>query len=148
MLGQISWIKPTDVPVELLFWFLIGITLAVLAILYICRRYAYFKKVQILQEEMKALELENGESQTLESLVKRYMLNEPVEILYSLRLFDDLALKEMGRILGSPLSQESKKKYIDMLYLIRQKTYFPGGAYSQAPVSFDPSDLHSALPSY
>jgi len=148
MVGQINWIKPTDVPVDLLFGLLLGMTLIVLAILYIHRRYAYFKKVQILQEEMELLQLENNESQTLESLVKRYTLNEPVEILYSLRLFDELALKEMGRILGSPLSQDSKKKYIDLLYMIRQKTYFAGGAYSSNPVSFNSNDLHSALPSY
>ena len=59
------------------------------------------------------------------SLVKRYQVGEPVQILYSAKLFDDLATAEMRRILASQGSAEAKEKFINSLYEIRTRTYHP-----------------------
>ena len=72
---------------------------------------------------MKTLDLAPEQETTLADMVKRYAMNEPVRILYSQRLFDDLACKEMQRILASAGSAEAKEQFIDALYEIRAKTY-------------------------
>ncbi len=122
---DVPFLTPTDVNLDVMIWAL-GICVVLITFIIVAyKRYQRFKKEQELIEEMEVREFENQESSTITDLVKRYTVNEPVEILYSLRLFDELAEKEMTRVLGSSLSSDSKKKYVDLLYRIRQKTYFP-----------------------
>ncbi|RJP23651.1 MAG: hypothetical protein C4527_19910 [Candidatus Omnitrophota bacterium] len=122
---DIQMFKPSDINLEVAAWVILLCAALILFIFLAYKRYLRFKKEQELLEELVVREFESVESSTITDLVKRYTVNEPIEILYSLRLFDELAEKEMTRVLGSALSSESKTQYVDMLYRIRQKTYFP-----------------------
>lgn len=87
--------------------------------------YKRFKKMRQFKEELEQLDLgETGEN-TFVDLIKRYALNEPVDVLMSVKLFDDMAMQEINRILGSSGSMTSKQQFVNMIYDIRQKTYFP-----------------------
>ncbi len=117
-------IKTTGDP-TLVFGILGGIAVFIVAVVFVSYRYKRWKKHQRFVAELSQLALEDKEGNTLIDLVKRYAMDEPVEVLYSLRVFDQLAEKEMCRVLGLQGSQEAKQQYIDLLYSIRQKTYFP-----------------------
>lgn len=117
--------SPENVPTPFLLAILAGIALIVGLIIFFHYRSIRLKKEYAFQEEMKILEMDDKESNALADIVRRYALNEPVEILYSLPLFDKMVEKEMERVLSTPLSSDVKKRYVDLLYLIRQKTYFP-----------------------
>jgi hypothetical protein len=58
-------------------------------------------------------------------MVRRYKVGEPVQVLYSPKLFDDIATAEMRRILGSQGSTQAKESFINTIYEIRTKTYHP-----------------------
>ncbi|MBZ0258874.1 hypothetical protein K8I31_22620 [bacterium] len=120
-LGKIY--QNTEVSMEAFLSLGIGCIVLIVAIIYIHKRYMRYIKEREFLEEMQTLEMEQTESDTLFSLVRRYALNEPVDILYSQRLFDELAVKEISRVLGSPLSKENKTKFVNLIYNIRQKTY-------------------------
>ncbi len=119
-----QWFTPTEIPIQSILVIVIVLSLIILIIFMVYRRYIRFKKLQSFHDEMDLMQFENNESKTLDDIVKRYALNEPVEILYSLRLFDEMAEKEMARILSSSMPSKGKNKYIDLLYQIRHKTYF------------------------
>lgn len=120
-LGKIY--QNTEVSMQAFLSLGIGCIVLIVAIIYIHKRYMRYVKEREFMEEMQTLEMEPNESDTLFSLVRRYALNEPVDILYSQRLFDELAVKEISRVLGSPLSKENKTKFVNLIYNIRQKTY-------------------------
>lgn len=115
--------KNTEVSMEAFLSLGIGCIVLIVAIVFIHKRYQRYIKERQFKEEMQTLEMEPNESDTLFNLVRRYALNEPVDILYSQRLFDELAVKEISRVLGSPLSKENKSKFVTLIYNIRQKTY-------------------------
>lgn len=120
---EFNWITPRGDPTLIL-----G-TLAAIAVLVAVLTFASYhlrrwQKHRRFLEELDQMDLEENEGNALIDLVKRYAMDEPVEILYSLRRFDELARKEMARVLALPGSKESKQQYIDLLYSIRQKTYF------------------------
>ncbi len=102
---------------------LMGLLLLVCLIIYLSYCYQRFKKFKAFEAEMNMLELGHEQEDTLSMMVKRHALNEPVQILYSLRTFDEMATKEINRILASPGSSASKQKFVDLIYDIRQKTY-------------------------
>ena len=58
-------------------------------------------------------------------MVKRYAMEEPVTILYSERLFDEMAADEIQRVIASPASAQAKEQFIDTIYKIRVRTYHP-----------------------
>ncbi len=91
---------------------------------YILRKYYQYLESMRFMEEVYAMALEGEDSSILRNLVKRYTLNDPVKIFYSLPLFDELVQKEMMRVLRNPYSSNTKMKYIDHLYDLRQKMYF------------------------
>lgn len=93
---------------------------------YFLRRYTLRMNELRFREQIGNLELEREDSNILWDLVHRYTLNEPVQILHSLPLFDELAQKEMVRVLSHPSSSRAKMQYIDHLYGLRQKMYFEG----------------------
>ena len=72
---------------------------------------------------MTALGLDSEQEGTLASMVKRYRMEKPLTLLLSERLFDEMATREMVRTLGSKAPQETKEKYIQELYDIRERTY-------------------------
>ncbi len=120
----IEWISTQGDP-KLVFGVLGAIALLCTFIIVGTWYYQRWKKHRRFIEELNQLSLEEAEGNALINIVKRHAMSEPVEVLYSLRVFDELAEKEMNRILSLQGSQEIKQKYIDLLYTIRQKTYFP-----------------------
>lgn len=102
-----------------------GITTLAFLIIYGTYRYQRWCKFKEFENEMKSLDLNPDQEGTLGDMVRRYQIGEPVQILYSPKLFDDLATAEMRRILGSQGSVETKQKFIDAIYDIRTKTYHP-----------------------
>ncbi len=91
---------------------------------YVLRKYYQYQERLRFMEEAYAMALEGEDSSTLQNLVKRYTLNDPVKIFYSLPLFDELVQKEMVRVLRDSYSANTKMTYIDHLYDLRQKMYF------------------------
>ena len=118
---------------EILITFLGVSALLLFLAIFIYHRYSRYKKEKVLFDEMQTLDFGSTESSTLSDIARRYTINEPVEILYSLRLFDEMAEKEMERVLSKPLPMELKKQYVDLLYNIRQKTYFADDIHVKTP---------------
>ena len=85
--------------------------------------YQKWRRYQLFITELKTLDLDPKQEGTFADLVKRYNMDQPVNILYSKRLYDELASTEMIRILSSPGSVTAKAAYIDSLYEIRDRTY-------------------------
>jgi hypothetical protein len=69
--------------------------------------------------------------------VKQYAMQEPVQILLSLRMFDELACQEISRVLGSSGSTTAKNRFVQMIYDIRKKTYFPDWDKKAEPLDED-----------
>ncbi|MBI1386933.1 MAG: hypothetical protein GC154_00610 [bacterium] len=120
---QPMW-KTQDVSGEAIVTVLLIAVCLIGLIIFVHRRYVRYKKERQFIDELETMEMGQTESDTLFNLVRRYALNEPVDILYSVRLFDELAVKEIERVLASPLSSDSKSKFVNLIYSIRQKTYF------------------------
>lgn len=116
--------SPTNVDPSTLLYFLIGLVVFIVVLSVGIYRYRRFKLFQEFNQEMTLLELGQDEESTLTRIVKRYSLKEPVSVLFSLRLFDELASKEIARVLGSPGSASQKQEFINIVYEIRKKTYF------------------------
>lgn len=100
-----------------------------LAILLICISIIYYffqryKKIEEFKQELQSLGLgEEGES-TLVDMVKRYAMQEPLDILMSVKTFDYMAIQEIERILASAGSSKAKQRFINLIYEIRLKTYY------------------------
>ncbi|HPA44416.1 MAG TPA: hypothetical protein PLZ55_03325 [bacterium] len=125
MKGIDNWFQSSQVNPDILLG--IGIGLAVLIFLLVYGAYLYQRRrhYKVFEKEMKSLDLEPNQENTLTEMVRRYSMNEPVQVLVSERLFDDLATREMRRILSGIGTIEAKEQYIDTLYAIRTKTYHP-----------------------
>jgi hypothetical protein len=108
-------------------------------------RYNRWKKYKEFETEMKSLELDPEAEGTLANMVKRYSMNEPVNVLFSSRLFDEMAAIEIQRVLASSASAKLKANFIDTVYNIRVKTYNPdwvaNDPQSQNPV-LESSNTH------
>ena len=120
MPGINSFFESSQVDPDLLLGLAIGIAVIIFILVYGTYRYQRWWHYKHFEQEMKTLDLAPEQETTLADMVKRYAMNEPVRILYSQRLFDDLACKEMQRILASAGSAEAKEQFIDALYEIRQ----------------------------
>ena len=92
-------------------------------IMYFVYRYQRWKKFRNFVDEMQQLGLNPMQEGTFGDLVRRYKMNDPVQILYSLRMFDEMASREMNRVLSSPGSMNAKDEFITTLYEIRERTY-------------------------
>jgi len=110
---------------EMLLQILVTVTVLILLITFLAYKYQRWKRYQEFLREMKALDLDPNAEGTLAGMVKRYSMDEPVKIFFSVRLFDDMASTEMWRVLGSAGSQKAKQEFIDTLYTIRDRTYHP-----------------------
>jgi hypothetical protein len=118
--------KPAEIaPLVLL---LIGVALifAIKLLPYLQRYYNQYVRVQQFRNLVGAMALERKDTNVLWELAQRYALNEPGQILCSLPLFDELAQKEMERVLRHPYPSTAKMRYIDLLYSLRNKMYFEG----------------------
>jgi len=117
--------NPANINLSFLFYTLLALLIVTLLIAYGVYRYQRWKNFQVFVEEMKALDLTAEHEAKFSAIVKRYHMKEPVQVLYSLRLFDEIAMNEMIRALGSPASSKAKANFIDTVYSIRGNVYFP-----------------------
>ncbi len=117
--------ESSSVDSTVLVYSLIAIMITILLIVFGTYRYKRWKKFKEFETEMKALDLEPEQEGTLAEMVKRYSMDEPVNILFSARLFDEMASSEIKRVLGSAASIKLKQEFIDKVYFIRTKTYHP-----------------------
>ena len=122
-MGKIAWFSPGEIGPYFVFDVACTIALLVLLFVYLAYRYRRYSRYRDFEQEMRTLNLEPNEENTLSEMVKRYAVGEPVQVLYSRRLFDELAAKEMQRVLRSPAPATAKEQLIDVLYGIRSKTY-------------------------
>lgn len=106
-------------------YLLMGLACVVGLIVYASYRYKRYKKMQEFSDEMAQVGLSSEEESTLTNLVKQYAMQEPVQVLLSLRMFDEMACQEISRVLGSSGSTTAKDRFVQMIYDIRKKTYFP-----------------------
>ncbi len=118
-------IETSQIPVEYIIYGLLAIVFFIGIFTYASYRYQKWRRYQKFIEEMQTLDLDPDQEGTFADLVKRYNMDEPVNIIYSKRLYDELASQEMIRILASPGTVEAKAGYIETLYEIRDKTYTP-----------------------
>ncbi len=116
--------NPTGGDSTELLYFLVTLVSLILIISFIVYRFRRFKLFQEFTQEMTLLEFDDDQESALTDIVKRYALSEPVSVLFSIKLFDELATKEISRVLGSPGSAIQKQKFINLVYDIRKKTYF------------------------
>jgi len=119
---------------EILLPILGGITLIILIVVIGVYRFQRWKKYKTFETEMKTLDLDPESEGTFAYMVKRYSMEEPVNILYSPRIFDEMASQEITRVLASNASIQSKCKFIDLVYSIRTRTYHPEWITSQEVV--------------
>lgn len=110
---------------EYIIWILLGLAGLIGLIIYASYRYKRYKCMQEFSDEMAQVGLSSEEESTLTNLVKHYAMQEPVQVLLSLRMFDELACQEISRVLGSSGSTIAKNRFVQMIYDIRKKTYFP-----------------------
>ncbi|MFB3789334.1 MAG: hypothetical protein ACE15F_23490 [bacterium] len=120
-----KFLTPTDIDPKVLLWLLGTLTVTIAVIVYVTYRYNRWVKYKEFESEMKALDLDTGSEGALAEMVRRHNLNEPVNILFSASMFDEMAAEEIRRILGSTASAQQKQERIDTLYNIRTKTYHP-----------------------
>ena len=119
----IQMFKSSSVDPTTLIYFLVGIIVMVVSLVYGTYRYQQWRKFKLFAAELKALDLNPENEGTFSDMVKRYKFAEPVNVIFSKRLFDEMAEKEIRRILSSAGSFNVKQQYIDIIYAIRTQTY-------------------------
>ena len=120
---DVNFYKAKTFDPKIIFSVLGGIVALLSIGIYCVYRYQRWRKHQAFVSELQQLGLNTEQEGTFGDIVKRYKMKDPVEILYSLRMFDGMASEEMLRVLGSSGSQSAKEEFIDTLYDIRQVTY-------------------------
>jgi hypothetical protein len=142
----VMW-KANNADPMLLIGILLGILVVVLSVVVGTLFYQRWKRYNEFIGELKTLDLNPEEEGTLASMVKRYQMDEPVNILFSPRLFDEMASHEILRVLGSSATTKTKQKFIDQVYAIRTRTYHsdwlesterPAETERDTPLPFDP----------
>ncbi len=123
-LNSNTFYKTTAVQTDVVLYVIAGIALLIFLIVFAVYRYRRFKLFQQFSQEMGQFEFDTEEESTLTNLVKKHALKEPISVLFSLQLFDELAALEIARVLGSSGSSVAKQNFINMVYEIRKKTYF------------------------
>ncbi len=122
-MNNIEWIR-TQGDASLLFTILIIMVLASVVSMvgaYYYKRWASHRR---FLKELEQLSLTDSEQDAFSSLVIRHAKEEPINVLYSLPVFDRIAEKELHRVLASNATQEAKEKFVELVYTIRSKTYF------------------------
>lgn len=117
--------KNTSIDPTLLLSILGSLVALILLIVYGVYRYNKWKQYVAFEDEMKSLGMDSNAEDTLAGMVKRFQMDEPVQILFSPRLFDEMATNEILRVLASSGSLKAKQNFIDTIYEIRNKTYSP-----------------------
>lgn len=118
-----GFFQPTKIDLETFFAALLIIAALGFAAAYTVNYYRRWKKFQEFEDELHSLDIDPTSQDAIAKMVKHHELEEPLEILMNDRKFDDLASKEMMRILGSPGSREAKEHFIKAVYDIRRKAF-------------------------
>ncbi len=142
------WKEASEVEPLTLLKFVGGILCVIFVFVYLNHRYQRWKRYNEFVTEMKTLDLDPDSEGTLAGMVRRYSMNEPVNVLCSPRLFDEMATHEMMRVLSSSGSMKAKQEFIDTVYKIRKKTYHPDwingtGLKKNIPISTELSETYS-----
>ncbi|MDP8245261.1 MAG: hypothetical protein P9L94_14350 [Candidatus Hinthialibacter antarcticus] len=122
---QLDFFNNSSYSIEIFIYTLLAISVVIAATVYGNNKYQWFQKISRFRDEMHSLQLGAADEALLSDLVRRYMMKEPSEALASLPLFDELAQKEIQRVLSSPGSSEAKEDFVKRIYEIRQKAFFP-----------------------
>lgn len=122
---QVEFFSNSNYSIDVFIYALLAISVVIAAAVYGNNKYQWFQKISRFRDEMHALEFGADDEELMSDLVRRYMMKEPCEALASLPLFDELAQKEIQRVLSSPGSSESKEDFVKRIYEIRQKAFFP-----------------------
>lgn len=117
-----------DLSPEVVLGVLVGAVIVLGLVMFAVYRYQRWKRFRNFVDEMQQLGLNPLQEGTFGDLVRRYKMNDPVQILYSLRMFDEMAAREMNRVLSSPGSMNAKDEFITTLYEIRERTYLSGNS--------------------
>jgi hypothetical protein len=116
-------LRPRTIDPTYVLIFLGGVALIVFILVLLTYYYQNRRRYLVLEDEVKSLDLDNESEMTLVGMVKRFTRNEPITILSSERLFDEMASREILRVLSSPASSRDKQRFIDVVYKIRKRTY-------------------------
>lgn len=117
--------KSSSIDPMILLFILIGMVGFILLLVYGNHRYQWFKKYKQFEEELVVFDLNDKEESILTQMVKKHKRDEPLETIHSLREFDEMVSKEMINLLASQASSATKEAFVEMIYDIRQKTFFP-----------------------
>lgn len=120
-----SWMKSGGMDTGTAIVLLIGLILCVTIFIGINMLYAHLRKVQRLEAKAGMLDLGDKEVAWVMKLSRAYKVKEPAKILCSMRLFDELAAKEIERILSTEGSNNNKDQTIHRIYEIRDKLFRP-----------------------
>lgn len=121
--GNVDFFDSKGTDPVILVYILLGLACIIFALVYGLHRYSKWKKFKVFEDEMKSLDLNPDDENTFTGMVKRFELEEPVNVLMSARLFDEMATKEIEKVLGSAGSKTAKERFIETVYRIRTKTY-------------------------
>lgn len=122
---QFEFFNNSSYSIDVFIYMLLAASVVIAAVVYGNNKYQWSQKINRFRNEMHTLQLGAADEALLSDLVHRYMMKEPCEALASLPLFDELAQKEIQRVLSSPGSSESKEDFVKRIYEIRQKAFFP-----------------------
>lgn len=116
---------PQSIDPARLVQFMIGLAILIGILIYGTFKYRKWKRFKEFELEMKTLGLDPESEGAFADMVRRYKFSQPVNVIYSPRLFDEMATSELERILSSPGSQQAKENFVNTVYEIRSKTYQP-----------------------
>lgn len=88
-------------------------------------KYNRWRKFNRFLDAMQSLNLEPSSKGTFAWMVKRNRLKEPLGVLRSRQIFDEMATGEIFRVLCSAGTVEAKEGFIDTVYDIRNTTFHP-----------------------
>jgi len=97
----------------------------ILLVMIVALRYKRWRQFNMFLEEMRSLDLDPSSEGTFAWMVKRYRMNEPVKVLRSRQVFDEMATGEIFRVLCSAGTMQAKENFIDTIYDIRKRTFNP-----------------------
>ena len=121
----LTFFQSSQVDPSTLIYCVIGLMLFIGLLVYGTYRYQQFKQMRLFVQEMGQLGLNSDEESMLTQLVKQHAMHEPVKVLLSIKAFDEMAEREINRVLASAGSTTAKGSFIQLVYEIRKKTYFP-----------------------
>lgn len=121
---NMQFFQNTAYSVDVFLYSLLAISALIAVSVWFSRQYQFMLKYNRLQTEMRALDFRPEEEAVMNDLTRRYIEKEPCEALDSLPLFDQIAQREIERVLSTPGSCAAKEEFVRRIYEIRQKAFF------------------------